>query len=633
MKRLLYRFSFLLLIGLPVASLAINAVAWLRYGIDLPYFDDWWSYFRGQKGSFDRNNLWQPISYTLSPVGYALDALAQRYLDGNSVAYQFLSMVVVLGGLLLLQWRLLLRALGDARLAAVCFVFTLLMLQPGSYWGRENLAYHQVLPLLFILSALSLLFSPAARDFWRIPIVCALGLLAGFSYVSGAFAVLAAGLSLLGVCVFSAPSAQRTVLLRGGGALSLAGIATSGVQLLIAVLPYAGPTASFAFPFAFPYQSDFWLFVLGKLGRSLLLPPIHPVGSMVAVLLVCTVAVMVYAVSLRHMALRRTMDVATFRVGTVYVVLAAVIAVYLAVVAGGRANLRPPEVQSATQVFAYGFLRFHFFWATLLWPWLVAGCLVLLRSRGAGRSPVVVVVSGVALVFATLFMIDQGALRHKEAHMADAAYRRSMIVCLMNQVQRGEGIRCPGLIPTWDGISAPDLTSAFLYGRDTGASFVRYFPILPLPIGLDDPAPWFRLSRDRTRSEMHNIEATLKAGMKASMPLRAGSGAQLLIQVGRPKEMAGCRLLDLNLLLRTEQSDLAQVFYRPLGVPAFDESLSKRVSVSAPSESPQTLSFQFESVSGFEDQLRLDPVTIPQGINISEIEVRCRLRGKVGQSE
>ena len=92
--------------------------------------------------------LFQPINYTLSPVGLALDALAQRFLDGNSVAYQLFSMVIVLGALLWLQWRLLLRALADRGLAALCFSLALLMVQPGSYCGLEHLAYPHALPLV-----------------------------------------------------------------------------------------------------------------------------------------------------------------------------------------------------------------------------------------------------------------------------------------------------------------------------------------------------------------------------------------------------------------------------------------------------------------------------------------------------
>ncbi len=59
-------------------------------------------------------------------------------------------------------------------------------------------------------------------------------------------------------------------------------------------------------------------------------------------------------------------------------------------VAAGRTNFRPPEMHDLLEIFAHGFTRFHFFWATLIWPWVAAALLVLcLRvSHGwAGSGP------------------------------------------------------------------------------------------------------------------------------------------------------------------------------------------------------------------------------------------------------
>src|SRR5215208_100720 len=101
MTKSLENFLGRLLIALPLLSLALCAIAWLRYGIDIPWFDDWRGYAAGTMNSLSPGHLFRPINDTLAPVGWVLDALAQRYLDGNSVAYQFLSMVTVLGSLLL----------------------------------------------------------------------------------------------------------------------------------------------------------------------------------------------------------------------------------------------------------------------------------------------------------------------------------------------------------------------------------------------------------------------------------------------------------------------------------------------------------------------------------------------------
>ena len=105
------RYMCLALIFFPVLSLVLRALAWLRYGIDIPWFDDWRGYVDGNIDSLAPAYLFRPVNDTLAPVGFALDALAQRYLDGNSIAYQLISMIVVLGGLMWLQWKLLIESL------------------------------------------------------------------------------------------------------------------------------------------------------------------------------------------------------------------------------------------------------------------------------------------------------------------------------------------------------------------------------------------------------------------------------------------------------------------------------------------------------------------------------------------
>ena len=107
------RIAMAVLVGLPLLSLLLSAIAWLRFGFDLPFYDDWRGYFSGDIDSLEWTYLWHPLNDTLTPIGLALDALAQRLIDGNSIVYQLLSMVLVLGALLLLQWKLLRIALND----------------------------------------------------------------------------------------------------------------------------------------------------------------------------------------------------------------------------------------------------------------------------------------------------------------------------------------------------------------------------------------------------------------------------------------------------------------------------------------------------------------------------------------
>ena len=138
---------------LPCAMLVVNVLSWLRWGIDLPFLDDWRAYNEQRSTSLAWSRLFEATNNTVAPVGLALDALAQRWLGGNPLPYQTLSMLATLGGLLLLQWRLLGWALRQPLWQALAFACTFFMLQSGSYWGEQNLAYHQALPLLGLMGA------------------------------------------------------------------------------------------------------------------------------------------------------------------------------------------------------------------------------------------------------------------------------------------------------------------------------------------------------------------------------------------------------------------------------------------------------------------------------------------------
>ncbi len=608
------RFLIAFFIGLPIVSLILNGVAWLKYGIDLPFFDDWNNYISGTVDSLEPSHLLKSVNDTRTPVGYVLDALAQRYLDGNSVVYQFLSMIIVLGGLLFFQWRLLYWALADRLVAAACFVFTLLMLQPGTYWGRDNLAYHQALPLLFGLAALTLLFVWEGRDRWRFPGVFLLGVLAGVSYISGAIAVLSMGFALI-AAAFVFPPESRARLLRGGVALFTAGVATSYFQLepMLSQTNFVHrPDA----PLAFPYEQDFWFYFLGKTARSLLLPASGPGWSLLAV---CVALLVVVALAVYFLAGRfRAAGTGgrEFRTGLMFTVLGAGILSYMLMIAAGRTNLRPPEVSAPLDVFVYGFYRFHYFWMTLFWPWAAAAAFVFFDSRKGVRKKILVVATVVLAGIAVVFMVARGALGHDRAHHDEMAWRRPVIACLLSQVQKGEGIFC-------NEFNQRDASPGYAYARMIGASFVRYFPVLPLAAGSDDPPPLFRLTRDTAQAEM--IGLTPESGPPGRYV--AGNDSQIVFRSGQPDKMARCSLLDVSVLLRAASPDRAQLFYRLAGQPGFSERHAVIQNVGVPGEGYARLDFQIENLAGFEDELRFDPVMTPQALQIGEIEARCRIAG------
>ena len=603
------RVAVAVLVGLPVVSLALNALGWLRFGLDLPFYDDWRAYSTGQIDSLDPSYLFMGINDTMAPVGFALDAIAQRALDGNSVAYQLLSMTTVLGLLLLLQWKLLKAALGDTIQAGACFVFTLLMLQPGSYWGRENLAYHQALPLVFLLASLWLIVASPSNNRWRLPAIFGLGIVAGFTYISGAFGELAAGLGVMAMAVLTLPADRRRRIVQGAAALASAGLVTSATQFKVGVMPTMGAAHRGDARLALPYEPDFWLFYFGKIGRSLLLPEEHPVVSLALVLVACAGVLAIGFVLLRRV--RADPDGPGVRVAVVFSALAATVFVYLLLVAAGRTYLRGPEVKSALDVFVLGFSRFHFFWADLLWPWVIAAGIVLARRRRASQAPAMTVTAWLGCGAAVFLMVSAGALDHFEHHRMEASFRTATVTCLSAQLQKGEGIDCPEF-------NMADLTPAYIYATRIGASFVRYFSLLPIEVGVNNPSPWFRLSRDRGHVETQNI-------LPGPAGLMATADAQFHLRVGRPDEMENCVMLDVAAVVAAAQDDSVQLYFRLRGQSEFTEKNSRLMPLKG-QVGPQVFAFRVESETGFDDTLRLDPVNKPQGFSVSEVEVRCRLR-------
>lgn len=467
----------------PMVSLFVNVLAWLSYGIDLPYADDWRTYRDGTAYSLALSNLFTPENDTLFPVGRFLDVLAMRWLSGNSIAYQFLSMLGVLGGLLYLQWRLLLRVLPDRLLAAAAFSLTLFMLQPDSYWGLQNLAYHQSIPLLCLLACLWIVIA-TPRLLVALPLLLCLGLVSGLSYISGAFAML----TLAGVVlVFAAfvPLKRRSYAF-SGLAILVAGSITTTAQIWVIVSAQNGQISA-KVPWATPDQMDFWAYLLGKVGRALLLPTTAPGISLVVTAAVLAVVAFLTFSFLVRLLRQRLCSLEETQLALIVISLVAVVFVYLLLVAAGRSNLRPDSVTAFLDVFAFGFLRFHFFWATLLWPWVGATILLWLSRRPQGKGlafGAAFLLVAFVLPFATSF----GAFDHAASYKARLAYRlENEVKCLEIGLQETGPISCPVMIGP-----RRDMAPIYEFARRHDASFTRYFFNLrpqkaPLPLLEEGP--------------------------------------------------------------------------------------------------------------------------------------------------
>jgi len=597
-------------IALPLLMLAANLLAWLRWGTDLPYFDDWRAYDQRNARSLAPARLFEAVNNTISPIGMALEALAQCGLGGNPLPYQTLSMLGVLGGLLWMQWRLLGWVTGDARLRALLFAFCFLMLQSGSYWGEQNLAYHQALPLLALLGANCLLARAGRAGGGRWLATFALGLAAGLSYVSGAVGalVMGAGWWLLGRLL--PPRALAARLRAGGGALLLAGAATSALQIYLTRVAQSRQLQYMEL--TWPTSADFWAYLAGKLGRATGQGFASTAAEAAWVALLALALLAAAGFALRGVLAQEGPGSARRRrFAVVFLPLGCVVAAYLVLVGLGRAGLRDPSVQGAEAVFRFGYVRFHFFWITLLLPWLAAA--LALRLRRSGRA--VGALAGV-LALAGLLGWSRGVFDVAPYYRALSEARATEIRCLARQLGSGQPVTCLGL-----GLMAlPDLTRAYAYARDIRASFVRYLPLVERDGFGQELLHWSGPEAQR-RGRWLNVAPAPDGGLQSS------GDAALVLPL--PDPQAGqCRVLGVQIDLEAAQDGVAQVYYRLRGQAGYDEARSVRKPFHPGAPGPARLEFSIDSPAGFEPELRIDPVDGPARFRLADLRVTCRLRAE-----
>ena len=599
-------------IALPLLMLAANVLAWLRWGTDLPYFDDWRAYDMRNALSLAPERLFEAVNNTISPVGMALEAMAQRWLGGNPLPYQTLSMLIVLGGLLWLQWRLLGWVVGDRRLQALLFAFCCFMLQSGSYWGEQNLAYHQALPLLALLGATCLLTRGGRVGLlWRLAVL-ALGLLAGLSYVSGAVAalVLGAGWLLLGRLL---PTSALAARLRAcGGALLVAGALTSALQIYLT----RGVERNHEHQYmnlTWPDSLDFWAYLAGKLGRSTGHGFASTALEAVWVLMLALTLLAAAIFALRSALARgRPGSARARRFAVVFLPIGAVVAAYLVLVGLGRAGLRDASLQGAEAVFRFGYLRFHFFWITLLFPWLALALALLLRRTRWAFSALVGV-----LVLAVAFGWARGVFDVPRFYRSVSEFRQTEIRCLTRQLGSGQPVSCPG----FSLMGLPDLTRAYTYARDIQASFVRYLPIVERE-GFGREVLYLAGPQLGMQAPWRNVLAAPGGWLQSQ------GDAALHVPLPDPEPLRRCRVMGVQLALETSQPDVAQLFYRPLGQADITEWFSVRKSYQPDAAGQVRLEFSIDTESGFEPELRVDPLDAAARFRLSELRVTCRLQAE-----
>jgi hypothetical protein len=199
-----------------------------------------------------------------------------------------------------------------------------------------------------------------------------------------------------------------------------------------------------------------------------------------------------------------------------------------------------------------------------------------------------------------------------------AASRQSVAHCLLQELQKGGEVRCPGLIPQRFSDLMPDAYPAYLYAQERSASFVRYFPLLSDVKRRRELAYFYNLGADEPR--MIDLERPKQGLYRAT-----GPDPQLYLNVGQPKVMGLCTTLDVDIELKLAQADAVQLFFKPMGAKAYTEENSRYVPMEGPVERGfVTLSFRLENENGFVDELRLDPMTRKsKSVEIQDIKLYC----------
>lgn len=594
-------------IAFPIIGLAISVLSWLHFGVDLPYLDDWRAYREGMIGSLDLKYLFTSANDTLSPVGKMLDSLAYRFLNGNSIAYQFISMTGILGSLLFLQWKLLSLVLKEKLLIASAFSLTVLIIQPGTYWGLIDLAYHQAIPLVASLLVMYLILKGTWRD-WYVEIILISGFIAGFSYISGAFGILILSVILIAFSFFIEKSERKPVL-KGGISLLVPAIITTLAQAWVIAVVQKGGTHRPDAPLALPIESDFWLFMLGKIARSLMLPFNQPVLSFI---LTCLILALIFAlifVLLKNVVKNKKQSLETISPTLIFMGIFGVIFVYLMLISAGRTKLRPEEVKTSLEIFSFGFHRFHFFWVTIVWPWVVAILFIFIKKYSNDLLHKVALVIPLIII---PFILYSGVFDHAPYFKHGAEVKINGINCLIQELQKESEVNCPQLYP------AP-LKSALSKAKETNASFTRTIPI-SIPT-----MPLFRMSDNLLGKTVDLKNVVVSDHKNGIITLQSEHNDPMIIfNTENVKKMAECKTLEMEVSMRVSQPTYAQLFFVPQGQSGYSETASTTQMVHADG-SFKNIIFTVNSPNGFVDELRFDPVANVQQFDIKELEVRCRM--------
>jgi hypothetical protein len=457
---------------LAIASvLVVHFFSLVSLGIDMPIYDDWRDLARQNAGSFSWRYLFAPANDTLYATGRLFDSLSIYLFSGNSVVYQGFSFVIVLGGLIYIQLSLLKYFSENKAVFSLASISMIFMLQSDTYWGLQSNAYQQALPILIVLAIVLIIVKMPLSDLRIHGIsIFLIGVLGGFAYISGAIALFAVTVwTLLATKV--APEKLRPHYKSSAIGLGLATLVTLPAQLWVILYAQKGLISVSNTAWALPTQLNFWAFFLGMVARAIGYFDESSHLSLLLSGLFILVILGAATIALCNLRTDKEGRSVSLRFHAIYTYGALFLAVlsYAAIVSAGRANIKPDTVSSFSDMYSHAQLRFHFFWITILPPM----ALVFLGNSISERLNYFFSRSIISLAFILILLHAydvRSVFEFAKYYNFTSQIKSDALACIYKKEAEGKRVICPGTY------GLDDLTSAVVFARKIGLSFVRPIP-------------------------------------------------------------------------------------------------------------------------------------------------------------
>lgn len=613
------------LLAIPALVFFYSATVLIIYTVNLPFLDDWREFSSGKYASTNIWYLFESVNDTLFVTGKLLDSIMLRLLDGNVAVYQLVSYIFLIGTIIFSQILLLWYVTRSVPVVSTSSVAFLYIMQPDTYWGKQFIAYHQGIPLACLLLTSIAITWP--KSFLRSMFLVVLSIAGGLAYISGAVAYLAFTVALLLFSFVFEPKSDgrdKGISRYRSAAYTLLPpvLITLAAQLWVIFVKQAGNIHVPGLAFTLPDQTAFWAFFLGLLGRSTGASS-DPTGVVITLLVWSLGAAALLTIGVRAYRVRlhgSTVESVCKRMMFVMLPLGAAVFSYLAVVTAGRAGMRPPNMEAFSDIFAFSYVRFHFFWGAALVPWIVAAWFVVTGSHNPLISKGTLFASTIIVALILVSTATRGGFGHRTYFAVMGAHRTADLNCISQQLRTSTGeVNCPVHEPL------PGLRQAIETATVDGLTFARGLSATNTPgttfavreiLEMDGGAI---LSSSRL-GEGIRVQGDYGVDREGRLEMAAQSDPQIQIKLAN-NALDGCSQLQIRTNFQAAIDDVAQLFFTTVDEPNLSEEKSIRADVITGIDN--NIVFSINDAKNLGVFFRLDPVAGRQKVAIEELQVEC----------